>query len=103
MHPDITELKNREESFRLLFESNPVPLLVFDCESETIVAANDAAIEHFGYDRQAIEGLPASTLFAAGEWDEAKTALAQSSSQKDRFWHQRACDGSHLESVLFTR
>ena len=33
MRIDITDLKRREASFRLLFEGNPVPLLLFDAES----------------------------------------------------------------------
>ena len=45
---DITELKAREEAFRLLFEGNPVPLLLYDPASERVSAANDAAAEYFG-------------------------------------------------------
>ncbi|MDD3799458.1 MAG: EAL domain-containing protein [Novosphingobium sp.] len=100
---DITELKEREESFRLLFEGNPVPLLVYDPRRECIQAANDAAIEHFGYAKGEMEGLPASRLFADDEWEEARTVLATNCSEKDRFWRQRNKNGNRLESVLFTR
>jgi diguanylate cyclase (GGDEF)-like protein/PAS domain S-box-containing protein len=100
---DITELKAREESFRLLFEDNPVPLLVYDIESETIRSANSAAAEHFGYDQRSFEGLPAKHLFSDDEWEEARVILSTNCSEKDRFWRQRARDGSQLESVLFTR
>ncbi|OCC24304.1 diguanylate cyclase [Croceicoccus estronivorus] len=100
---DITDLKDREESFRLLFEGNPVPLLVYDPRRECIQAANDAALEHFGYAKDEMEGLPASRLFADDEWQEARTVLATNCSEKDRFWRQRNKEGSRLESVLFTR
>ena len=100
---DITELKQREESFRLLFEGNPVPLLVYDPASELVRAANDAAAEHFGYTKAEIEGLPACLLFADEDWGSARGVLASDCSEKDRFWHQRTKDGSRLESVLFTR
>ncbi|MCB2074315.1 MAG: EAL domain-containing protein [Novosphingobium sp.] len=100
---DITELKEREESFRLLFEGNPVPLLVYDPVTETVRGANEAGADHFGYEKQDIEGLHASELFAEGEWEDARRALSAASSEKDRFWHQRTRDGSKLESVLFTR
>ena len=100
---DITEMKEREESFRLLFEGNPVPLMVYDPVSETIRSANDAAADHFGYAKDDIEGLPASELFAPDEWEEARKALAANGSEMERFWRQRACDGSPRESVLFTR
>ena len=100
---DITELKEREESFRLLFEGNPVPLMVYDPVSETITSANDAAADHFGYSKDGIEGLPARALFAEDEWEEARKALASTGSEKERFWRQRAHDGSPRESILFTR
>lgn len=100
---DITELKEREESFRLLFEDNPVPLLVYQAESATILSANEAACRHFGYLKNEIEGMPARELFAADEWPEAEAMLMTSCSEKDRFWRQKARDGSQLESVLFTR
>jgi len=100
---DITEMKQREESFRLLFESNPVPLLVYDPETDLLVAANEAAAAHFGYPLRQLEGMPAEALFAPDEWPDAQVLLACSRSEKDRFWRQRAADGSKLESVLFTR
>src|SRR6516164_6686963 len=40
---DITELKQREASFRLLFDSNPVPMIVCALSDERIVGVNAAA------------------------------------------------------------
>jgi diguanylate cyclase (GGDEF)-like protein/PAS domain S-box-containing protein len=48
-HEDVTEAKRREESFRLLFDNNPVPMWVFDRESLRFLAVNEAAITHYGY------------------------------------------------------
>ena len=48
---DITELKRREASFRLLFESNPIPMWVYEHGSLRFLAVNDAAIAHYGYSR----------------------------------------------------
>lgn len=100
---DITEMKQREESFRLLFESNPVPLLVYDLASETVRAANEAACQHFGYAKTDLEGLAGHALFEDDEWSEARTMLRQNCSEKSRFWRQCAADGTRLDSVLFTR
>jgi PAS domain S-box-containing protein len=49
---DITELKKREESFRLLFDNNPMPMWVIDIESQKFLAVNNAAVEHYGYSRE---------------------------------------------------
>jgi diguanylate cyclase (GGDEF)-like protein/PAS domain S-box-containing protein len=50
-HEDVTDTIRREESFRLLFESSPVPMWVSDQESMQFLAVNDAAIAHYGYSR----------------------------------------------------
>ncbi|MCB5424207.1 EAL domain-containing protein [Altererythrobacter sp. CC-YST694] len=100
---DVTDMKRREQGFRLLFDDNPVPLLVYDPASETIRRANDAAAAHFGYSREEFSGLPASRLFAPEEWGAARELLVSDHSQKDRFWQQCGADGTRLESVLFTR
>src|SRR5262249_40493767 len=49
---DIGELKRREASFRLLFDSNPVPMWLYDPDSLRFVGVNAAAIAHYGYDRE---------------------------------------------------
>jgi PAS domain-containing protein len=46
----VTEVVEAEESFRLLFEGNPVPMWLFDPETLKFVAVNDAAAVHYGYD-----------------------------------------------------
>ena len=49
---DVTELKSREASFRLLFEHNPIPMWVLENESMRFLAVNDAAIKHYGFSRE---------------------------------------------------
>ena len=61
---DITELKQREASFRLLFDSNPVPMIVCALDGERILAVNDAAIQHYGYSRGEFEKLTIRSLQA---------------------------------------
>ena len=39
------------ETYRLLFEKNPLPMWVFDLKSLYFLAVNDAAVEHYGYSR----------------------------------------------------
>jgi diguanylate cyclase (GGDEF)-like protein/PAS domain S-box-containing protein len=51
-HEDVTEAMRREESFRLLFNGNPVPMWVFDRNTFRFLAVNDAAVNHYGYSRE---------------------------------------------------
>ncbi|GAB2914794.1 EAL domain-containing protein [Paralcaligenes ginsengisoli] len=46
-----TALEQSEAEYRLLFESNPDPMWVCDAASGRILAVNDQAIQHYGFDR----------------------------------------------------
>jgi len=42
-------LKNQDFQYKLLFQSNPNPMLIYDLENLSILAVNDAAVEKYGY------------------------------------------------------
>ena len=46
------QLRNSEARYRLLFESNPLPVWVYDLETLAFLAVNDAAVGHYGYSRE---------------------------------------------------
>ncbi|MGY3342722.1 MULTISPECIES: EAL domain-containing protein [unclassified Bradyrhizobium] len=48
---DITDLKRREASFRLLFEENPLPMWVAEATTRRFLAVNGALCRHYGYSR----------------------------------------------------
>jgi diguanylate cyclase (GGDEF)-like protein/PAS domain S-box-containing protein len=100
---DITDLKKREESFRLLFQNNPVAMYLYDIEHQAVVATNQAAADYYGYTPRQLRGMRAEALFLPSEWDEARLALAASSVSPDRVWKQRRADGAPIETVIFSR
>ncbi len=55
----VEALRSSEERYRLLFEGNPLPMVVWDLETLGFVAANEAAVAQYGYSR---DGLLALTL-----------------------------------------
>ena len=57
-----SEVRASEERYRLLFEGNPVPMLVYDLESLEFLAANRAAVEQYGYARDELFRLHVSDL-----------------------------------------
>ena len=46
------ELRESEERYRLLFESNPQPMWVYDLETLAFLAVNESAVHHYGYSRE---------------------------------------------------
>ena len=61
---DVTEqhraeqtLRDSEARYRLLFESNPHPMWVFDLATLRFLAVNDAAVEQYGYSHEEFLGL----------------------------------------------
>jgi len=47
----IRAAAQEDESFRLLFAANPLPMWLYDSESLQFLEVNDAAVAHYGYTR----------------------------------------------------
>jgi PAS domain S-box-containing protein len=50
-------LREAEERYRALFDQHPLPMFVWEAESKHFIAANDAALEHYGYTREELLAL----------------------------------------------
>lgn len=55
-------LQQSEERYRLLFDANPLPVMIREDGSLKILAVNQAMVEKFGYDRETLLGMNASQL-----------------------------------------
>ncbi|MFB6421310.1 MULTISPECIES: EAL domain-containing protein [Bradyrhizobium] len=90
---DITDLKRREASFRLLFEENPLPMWVVDAKTGLLIAVNGAMCRHYGYSREDLLAMSESQL-AYGE--------PQHGAERDCELH-RTADGEAIEVVIESR
>ena len=99
---DITELKQREASFRLLFDSNPVPMIVCALNDERILGVNDAAVEHYGYSRAEFEKLSIRRLQA---FDSERPWAGDRSSDEQvvRTWKHVRADGTLIDMAVYSR
>jgi diguanylate cyclase (GGDEF)-like protein/PAS domain S-box-containing protein len=99
---DITELKQREASFRLLFDSNPVPMIVCALDGAQVLAVNDAALEHYGYSRVEFETRTIRSLQAFDSdppWEGSRTSEEQAA----RTWKHVKADGSLIDLAIYSR
>jgi diguanylate cyclase (GGDEF)-like protein/PAS domain S-box-containing protein len=99
---DITELKQREASFRLLFDSNPVPMIVCALADERILGVNDAAIEHYGYSRAEFEKLTIRSV-QAFESEPPWAGDRSSDELTARTWKHVRADGTLIDLAIYSR
>ncbi|HEY8927994.1 MAG TPA: PAS domain S-box protein [Mucilaginibacter sp.] len=56
------ELRSSEQKYKLLFDSNPMPMWMISKDDQMIIAANDAAARHYGYTKDELLKLNAKSL-----------------------------------------
>jgi PAS domain S-box-containing protein len=78
------ELRSSEQQYKLLFESNPLPLWMVDKETMRVIAANDAAARLYGYAKDELPNMEVSAFRIAEdrhlqmrEWREELTAVSE--------------------------
>lgn len=62
LHRGETALRESEARYRELFESNPLPMYIYDIDTLAILAVNGAAVAHYGYDQDEFLAMRVSAL-----------------------------------------
>jgi diguanylate cyclase (GGDEF)-like protein/PAS domain S-box-containing protein len=102
---DVTALKKREASFRLLFDNNPMPMWVFDAETKGFLSVNDAAVQHYGYSRSTFLRMKLQEIWPQDEWVSHSQALQEigDNNYSSRNWRHLKADGSEISVLTFGR
>ncbi|MES1155024.1 MAG: diguanylate cyclase, partial [Pseudorhodoplanes sp.] len=101
---DITEMKQREASFRLLFDGNPVPMFVCALDGRRILAVNDAAIGHYGYEREKLLSMNLDQIQDGGEQLEFHDPDSDGAKEDaGKTWKHRKADGGTIDVAIFSR
>jgi PAS domain S-box-containing protein len=61
------EVRASEERYRLLFEGNPIPMLVYDTETLRFLAVNAAAVRQYDYSREELLAMAVPDLAVPGD------------------------------------
>ena len=102
---DVTDDRNAAESFRLLFENNPVPMWVVERSTLKFIDVNAAAVEHYGYTREQFLNMTSLDIRPAGEHqralEDARNNFSLDSGAAD--WTHRKADGSEILVASYAR
>jgi PAS domain S-box-containing protein len=97
-------LADSERRYRLLFDSNPLPMWAWDAETRVLLAVNEAAIDKYGYDRDAFLRLEITDLLDPSErtrFDASRLPFSEAR-QGAGVWKHRTADGRTIEMEVVT-
>ena len=89
-------LRKSETQYRLLFESNPQPMWVYDLTTLRFLAVNDSAINHYGYSRAEFLDMTIMDIRPEDDVELLNGYIADGNSELDHAgeWRHRKKDGS---------
>jgi two-component system cell cycle sensor histidine kinase/response regulator CckA len=97
------EMRRQDDSFRMLFDSNPVPMWLADVETLRFVAVNDAAVRHYGYDRNRFLRMSVLDILPAEDREEVQNRFATHGlhAGPDRTWRHVKADGTAIDVSVY--
>jgi diguanylate cyclase (GGDEF)-like protein/PAS domain S-box-containing protein len=102
---DITEMKARETFLQLLFDDNPVPMFLYEPRTWRVIAANRAAIAHYGYSAFQMDGMSVLQIYDLDEQEALRRARDSENDPRlpEGVWRQRKASGAPVEAAIFCR
>jgi PAS domain S-box-containing protein len=97
-------LRDSEKQYRLLFESNPHPMWIYDLETLSFLTVNDAAIDHYGYSREEFLGLTVKDIRPAADVPELLESIAKEAQgiEASGVWRHRKKDGTVIDVEIIS-
>jgi len=104
-HEDITEARRHEASFQLLFESNPLPMWVYDLDDLRFLAVNAAAVANYGYSREEFLQMSVLAIRPPGERERFVQFVRDSGGDHngEQIWRHLKADGSIIDVGVYAR
>jgi len=89
-------LAESEANFRQLFAQNPQPMWVHDRDSAAFLEVNQAAIDHYGYDRQTFLAMVVSDLWPPSDRQHVDVLRRRRGEDHVRTWTHVVADGRQI-------
>jgi PAS domain S-box-containing protein len=91
-----------EEKYRMLFESNPHPMWVYDLDTLKFLTVNDAAVEHYGYSRDEFLAMTIRDIRPAEDIIPLLDNISRVTTGMDKagVWRHRKKDGTVIQTEI---
>ncbi len=91
-------LREREQTFHLMFSRAPVPMMLLDIKTQRYVEVNEAAISAFGYSREEFLAMSAEAIRSPDELARFKAVMRTPVPESGRrgLWRYLKADGSEV-------
>jgi PAS domain S-box-containing protein len=92
-----------DHQYRVLFEHSTLPMFVYDCETQVILAASDAYVTSFGYSRDELlkmkiaDLLPADDRAPAAQFHKTRLSKPRPGRLESHQWHVQRKDGAIVD------
>ena len=95
----IETVKESEERYRQLFDSNPIPILVYDLQTLTFLTVNNAAISHYGYTLEEFLTMTVNDLYTLEDIPELLKILSKldKSEKQIGIWRHLLKNGTQID------
>ncbi len=91
---DITDLKRREASYRMMFDGNPTPMWLYDLKTFRFLEVNDAAVKHYGYSREQFLRMTIEQIRPPEEVGRLRELPQEPGLRRRGIWRHTKADGS---------
>jgi len=92
-------IRESEERYRQLFDTNPIPILVYDLQTLRLLAVNKAAITRYGYSLDEFLSMTINDLYTLEDMPELLHVLSNLDHGEKQvgIWRHRIKDGSLID------
>lgn len=97
LEADTAKIQSLSEEYRLLYESNPQPMWIFETSTGRFLSVNQAAVRAYGYTRSEFLAMTLYDIRPAEDHASLQRMLNNKAFEERRPWRHRRKDGTVFE------